>query len=222
MVQMILIEGGIAVGKSALCKLLGVSLSNVAIVNTEPVREWVEWNYKGDTYNHLEDFYKNREKEAFNLQTFVQCSLMRNLVAAYERAKIEKKKFIICERSIASSVEIFARMSNDADLISDKQYAILGYWFETLKSLNPEMFKFNTVFYLKCPGETCLNRVRKRGREAEKEISLKYLTEVNEYYEQWRKNDFYPLEKPNCVIKLDGDQDIEYLHDVIQFHLLHL
>ena len=154
MVRLILIEGGIAVGKTALCNLLKSTISDIAIVNIEPVNEWIEWVYKGNTYTPLKDSYNiDGGIEIFNLQSFIQCSMFNSLCKAYFKAKAECKKFLICERSIASSVEIFARYSHNSNLLYDKQFAILEYWYNTLRSLHPKLFNFETIFHLRCPDD---------------------------------------------------------------------
>ena len=92
--KMILIEGGIGVGKTTLCNLLKTRLSDVAIINTEPVDDWIKWTYKEKDYSFLGKFYneKEKEKEIFNLQLFIECSMTNSLNNACWAAERENKK----------------------------------------------------------------------------------------------------------------------------------
>ena len=54
--------------------------------------------------------------------------------------------------------------------------------------------------YLKTSPEICLQRIKKRGRKGENNITLEYLKSCHEYHEQWLKNEtnLLIIEDQNC------------------------
>ena len=66
------------------------------------------------------------------------------------------------------------------------------------------------VVYIRCPPETCAERIKKRSREGEDSIPLDYLAKIHEKHEDWLvrgelKNDQKILVIDNSV-KMDRDE----------------
>lgn len=209
MVQLIALEGNIGSGKTSLCAELRLQLSDRAIVVCEPVKHWMDWNYEGENFKMLQDTYHSNEG-VFDMQTFIQFSMLRTIYMAIEEAKLNNKKYVIFERTLASSVAVFSQNAFDSKALFPKQYAILRFGLDTLKKIYIDAFNFDKIFYLYCSPDECLCRVRKRNRPAEKCITLEYLKNVNKYYDCWYDKNFYPL-NVTMRIKVNAQNSISDL-----------
>jgi deoxyadenosine/deoxycytidine kinase len=59
------------------------------------------------------------------------------------------------------------------------------------------------IIYLKCSPEVCLGRIKIRGREEEKNITLEYLNKLHQAHEDWLNNN-------PCALILDCNKDFEH------------
>ena len=171
-----------SVGKSSILKILESSFLNAAIF-LEPVDCWCNLKWKGKTFNPLEDYYNM--KTPFELQMYIQSSFIRHLYNTYENAKNNGKEILFTERRMMSSIEIFASLSLSKGELSEKEYAILEYNMQTYKILLPHLFEYDIVFYIFSTPETCHKHIGHRGRTEESIISLKYLNELEQKYQDW-------------------------------------
>ena len=81
--------------------------------------------------------------------------------------------------------------------------------------LNTEQVYFdNIIIYLRCSSEIALQRIQKRGRIEEKEISIEYLNNLNKYHEEWLIGN----NKQNIIVidcNIDFENDIDYQNQII-------
>ena len=213
MVQVIALEGNIGSGKTSLCAELTKRLTTEAEVVCEPIKYWMDWNYNGQNFKMLKDIYESND-DLFDMQIFIQFSMLRTIWSAIEKAKIDNKKYVICERTLASSVAVFSQNSFDSKYLTNKQISILKFGLDTLRKLYPNAFIFDKVFYLYLSPNSCLERVRKRNRNDEDNIDLQYLTNLNIYYNHWFSIYFKPLTVNTCI-KVNADNNISDLADNI-------
>ena len=82
------------------------------------------------------------------------------------------------------------------------------------------MLDFHTIYYLNCPSDICLARVRNRNRLEEESINLSYLGAVNTYYQKWYENGLKPLKHKNYIIELDASKTTDYLCNYIVDQLI--
>jgi deoxyadenosine/deoxycytidine kinase/dUTPase len=207
----IFLEGNIGTGKSSLATALSNKFSNVESI-LEPLNLWTGKD-PIIRENLLELFYKGEEITGVDFQTFIAASMQQNTLEGLKRGskegeqKKETDVFII-ERSLYSSLKVFARIMNEDGRINEVQFKILNYLLQILWSPLPRHVKEpDFVFYLTVsPVESNLRRIRERNRGEEKKISLELIQKVNSAYQRWRREKFYPL-LPKKIIDLDVTHD---------------
>lgn len=121
----------------------------------------------------LERFYTTGEG-GFELQKAIVLTRARDFAEAY----CSGHEVIVQERSIASDF-IFASMLHDSGKISDsefEQYRKIHHW------LMSEFYVPGTDIYMKISPQTCLERIAKRGRPTEENITIEYLVDLCERY----------------------------------------
>jgi len=190
------IEGNIGSGKSTLVKKLTTiltKLSNIQVIYLpEPVAVW-ESIKDNSGKNIIEKYYENQEKYAFSFQ------MMAYITRIHQVKEILKKNenaIIICERSVFTDKEIFAKMLHDDEKIEDVEYNIYCKWFyEFVKDI-----PVAGLIYVKTNPEKCEKRVIHRNRKGES-IPLSYLENCHLYHENWLNNEKLP------VLTLDGNND---------------
>ena len=190
------IEGNIGSGKSTLVKILTRTfkiLGNISIVYLpEPVSVWESIKDKNEK-NIIEKYYENQEKYAFSFQMMAYISRIHQLK---EILKKNTNTIIICERSVFTDKEIFAKMLHDDEKIEEVEYNIYCKWFyEFVKDI-----PVAGLIYVKTNPGKCEKRVIHRNRKGES-IPLTYLENCHLYHENWLNNEKLP------VLSLDGNND---------------
>jgi deoxyguanosine kinase len=188
----IAVEGPIGVGKTSLVGLLAKRFSGTQIL--EDV-----------TNPFLADFYAGKKGAAFQTQLYF---LLSRYQQQREIAQIDLFKNLVVADYTFAKDKIFAYLTlNDAEIaIYDKLYA----------SLASHVPKPDLVVHLTASVETCLGRIRKRGRAYEKSIAAEYLKNLAEAYNYF----FYHFrECPLLVVETNEIDFVERkgdLEDLIQ------
>jgi deoxyadenosine/deoxycytidine kinase len=175
------IAGNIGVGKTTL---------------TNKICEKFGWNpYYEKVINnpYLDDFYADMKRWSFNLQVFFLSKRFMD-----QRIISESPYPSVQDRSIYEDAEIFAYILHKQGNMSDRDYQNYRDLFYTMMYY---LKKPDLIVYLKASTWTLVSRIRKRGREFEKTISIDYLHELNEAYDRWIKNSQSELN----VITMDAD-----------------
>ncbi len=178
------VEGNIGSGKSTLVKCLSKclpkSLRNHEIIFLqEPVDVWnTIKDENGVTI--LEKFYADQSKYAFSFQMMAYISRLSIL-----KREIEKKQnvIIICERSVWTDRNVFAKMLYDDKKIEMVNYDIYNRWFDEFVKKYP----LNGIIYVKTDPDICQKRIGIRSREGET-IPLEYSVKCHNYHEKWINN----------------------------------
>lgn len=190
----IAIIGNIGAGKTTLTQMLG------EYFKWEVMYEAVEGN------PYLADFYQDMERWAFNLQIY----FLNSRFAQVQKIRSATYSTIIQDRTIYEDAFIFARNLHDSGVLTERDYQTYLLLFETIiKTVSqPDL-----LIYLKADIPKLVAQIRKRGREFESDISVEYLQNLNNYYEDFAKH--YDHGK---IIEIDVNQmDFASSADDFQF-----
>ncbi|HZW35357.1 MAG TPA: deoxynucleoside kinase [Candidatus Deferrimicrobiaceae bacterium] len=187
----IAIEGAIGVGKTSLAKILANQFG---------------WRLVQEDVGHnpfLERFYENPRKFAFQTQLFFLLSRYRQQRELAQGDLFEKG--VISDYVLAKD-KIFALINLEDDEIS--------LYDSIYKLLVPTIPRPDLVIYLQARPEVLLSRVRKRGVEYERNISLDYLKTLSDAYNEYF---FHYNETPLLVVNtseidfVESPRDLEHL-----------
>jgi len=187
----IAIEGAIGVGKTSLAKILANQFG---------------WRLVQEEVGHnpfLERFYEDPRKYAFQTQLFFLLSRYRQKRELAQGNLFEKG--VVSDYVLAKD-KIFALINLEDDEISlyDSIYRLL-----VTTVPRPDL-----VIYLQARPEVLLSRVRKRGVEYERNISLDYLKTLSDAYNEYF---FHYNETPLLVVNtseidfVESPRDLEHL-----------
>ena len=189
----IAIEGVIGVGKTSLARLLAEKLEGRMLL------EQAEEN------PYLEDFYRDPQRYAFQIQLFFLTMRYRQLLVLPQQDLFHK--FLIADYIFAKD-KIFAYLN-----LEDRDLAL----YERLATLmERELPKPDLVIYLQSSTDRLMRNIRNRRIDYEKQISMEYLRSLNEAYNAFF---FKYTETPLLVInttEIDFVNNEEDLNDLIQ------
>lgn len=195
--MIISIEGNIGSGKSTLFKKLKHhSKFNECIFLDEPIDEWME-NVDENGESILTKFYDNQEKYAFPFQIMSYFSKLNKLKNA---VKNNQNKIIISERSIFTDKKIFAKMLHDDKKIDAICYNIYSKMFDEIDDFN-----LDKIIYINTTPIKCHERIHKRNRDGENNISIEYLEKCDKYH-----NDWLNCKHKKNIIELNGNEEFQY------------
>jgi deoxyadenosine/deoxycytidine kinase len=175
------IEANIGCGKTTLLEKmeksqLFISKKNIVFLK-EPVDIWGRiTDDTGETM--LSKFYGDIEKYSFPFQVMAYITRLHLLKKTIEENP--DIDMIICERSLNCDKEIFAKMLYEDGKIENILYKIYLNMFEMMTCYN-----LDGIIYLHTKPEICSQRIKKRNRNGEENISLGYLEKCQKYHEEW-------------------------------------
>lgn len=198
----VVVSGIIGAGKSTIISLLGAKLAQKGIkvvIIYEPVEYWKEIDL-------LQTFYGNIPRWAYTFQG----EAFRSRIMAIRKAYQENPdaKVFLMERSPWDD-RIFMEMLHDQGKVNKLEWSLYQGWcemWELLLPLTPD------AFVLLDPSvQVCQERVKKRSRPGEENVSDEYQTSLKEYHDRF----FYSgnlsssgTEIPQLKPSIEGD-DIE-------------
>jgi deoxyadenosine/deoxycytidine kinase len=153
---------------------------------------------------YLDDFYKDMNRWSFHLQIFF---LSKRFQA--QKKMLESGASFIQDRTIYEDAEVFARTLNRLGHMCDRDYTNYKALFDTmLEFIRPP----DLIIYLRAEPRSLLERIKHRGRESEKSITLDYLQTLDDAYEEW-------LQRARGMTKLqevdtDAVNFIEHAHRI--------
>jgi len=157
----ITIDGNIGAGKSTILSYLH-SNHNI-YVDLEPIDKWKSF---------LDNIYTNK-KNYFNFQVRVWL----------DRSWIQEKDMnttIIMERSPYFIRNTFNKYMYNNNLINAQENNIINELYDKTDII----WKSNYFIYIRSNPQKCLERILKRGRDNEKEISIEYLNDIHNLHEE--------------------------------------
>ena len=184
---MYFVEGNIGSGKSTFLK----KLSSEFKVVQEPVDEWSKIR-NDNGKNILEEFYEDPQRNAYLFQSIAFRSRIRNITDLDES--------VIVERSIYTDRMVFAEVCKEEGNINEIEWNDYTDWFDFIvKHIG---FKPRGFIYLRAEPEKSYERINKRNRSGESNISLDYLRKLHVRHDKWLVNE-------DNVLVLDVTEDFE-------------
>ena len=165
MKRFVAIAGNIGVGKSTLTALLSERL------NWEPFFEAVNDN------PYLADFYGDMQRWSFHSQIYFLSRRLRHHWQLLQRANS-----VVQDRTVYEDAEIFARNLHRQGLMEERDYRSYHELYEVVTTVLPPP---DLIVYLRASVPTLQEHIRRRGRPYEQDISMAYLEQLNELYEEW-------------------------------------
>ena len=159
------IAGNMGVGKSTLTRLLAENLG------------WTPFYEVVNDNPYLADFYQDMRQWSFHSQIFF---LSRRL--SYHRQIVNFPGTVVQDRSVYEDAEIFARNLYQRGTMSNRDYKVYRELYEEFIQSIPRP---DLIVYLKASVPTLIERIHRRGRDFEQDISPLYLQQLNELYNSW-------------------------------------
>jgi deoxyadenosine/deoxycytidine kinase len=182
------VDGPIGVGKTSLVDRL--------------VRRFEAVKVLEDVENpFLPDFYQDRSGAAFQTQMYFLLSRFKQ-----QREVVQHELFqrLVVADYIFQKDKIFAylTLADDELALYDKLYA----------TLEPSVAVPDLVLYLTADVDTCMARIRRRGRGFEREISADYMSELidayNHYFHYYNRSPLLVVDTRNLdLVAKGGDFD---------------
>lgn len=177
------IEGNIGAGKTTFIENLQKFCEDNErfdiVFLREPVDIWDEVRDPVDGETILKKFYKNPGKYAFPFQVMAfisRLSLLEDTIKQNPNCSV-----IICERSLCADSNIFAKMLYDDELIDNVCFQIYSKIYKEFSG----RFVMDGIIYMDASPEKCFQRITKRGRDGEGEITMEYLIKCKKYHDEW-------------------------------------
>lgn len=165
MKKFIAVAGNIGVGKSTLTAMLADKLA------WEPFYEAVDDN------PYLADFYANMQQWSFHSQVFFLSRRLR-----HHRQILDRPGTVVQDRSVYEDAEVFAENLYRQGNMSERDYRTYRELYSAMGLFLPPP---DLVVYLRASVPVLVKRIRKRGRDFERQVSAEYLEQLNRLYEEW-------------------------------------
>jgi deoxyadenosine/deoxycytidine kinase len=205
MQQIISIEGNIGVGKSSFIDILKSHIKCEVV--PEPVNMWLSIK-DNNNKNILQTFYDDINRWGY---TFQNVACITRMMCIEDTIRNSNSQYIFLDRSLGTDKHIFELMLYDNGNINQLEHNIYNLWINFYNNY-VRKDNMNKIIYLKSTPDVCDERIKIRGREEEKNISIEYLNKLHNYHEQW-------LNDKNNVLVLDCSKDfikdIKYQQNLI-------
>lgn len=188
-IPFITVEGPIGVGKTTLSKEISEHFQyNI-------LREIVDEN------PFLGKFYEDINEWSFQTEMFFLCN-------RYKQLEDIKKKYLSNQQPVVADYHIFKNLIFAQRSLQPNQYA---KYLNIYDILTNDMPVPNMVIYLHASLDTLMARIKKRGREIEKNISPLYLEQLVNDYHLFMKE--FQLKHPDVkVLEFNGD-DLDFVQN---------
>lgn len=130
-------------------------------------------------------------------QNYVQLSRLKTQMHQTER------KVLMFERSLQNNRFCFVEMAHTNGQLLDVEYVVLCKWYDWIEQ-NFDIH-LDLIVYLHSSPEVCYERIQRRRRPEEITVSLSYLKELHESYEEW----LLQAQTPAPVLVIDANKELD-------------
>ena len=165
--RFIYVEGIIGAGKSTFIQNIQSKLKEVRCVQ-EPVDDWIRSGI-------LQDYYDDMSRWGFSFQLRIIHDKVTNLNALKHNYELDSNPVSIVERSIYSD-ECFSRALYRTGILQESEYKLscdVRGVYSKLLDVIPSL-----IIYIRPPLDTCMERVKKRNRKEESDLTVEYQSEL--------------------------------------------
>ena len=191
------IAGTMGVGKTTTAKLLADFL---------PDSKLLEENFVQNQF--LPRFYKNMKRWAFHSQAFFLLEKVRQTLTAENF--LGENKLVIQDTPIIQDVQSYAKAQF---ILGNMDEAEFGLYTKIYALFARRLPQPDLIVYLEASLPTLFERLKKRDREFEKGISLKYLELLDKLNQKWRRQTKADL----LVVSTDGLDEKAVAGKVVRF-----
>ena len=178
---LISIEGNIGSGKSTLLDQLRLlKLNRPHIVIQEDVKNWTSVRDTNDQ-TILEKYYHDQKKYGYCFQSLVLFSRIQQLT---NTIKENPGHIIITERCHLSDCKLFAEMLYKKGCMTSIEWCTYCKILELLES-TCNVIQLSGIIYNQASIDICRERITKRNRKGEEQISMDYLNDLHKRHEEW-------------------------------------
>jgi deoxyadenosine/deoxycytidine kinase len=152
--QAVFVFGGIGAGKTTLSQMLARAL------NTPLVREPVDEN------PFLPHYAVDQTRWAFTCQTYYYLQYVREYRSVVERGHPQPAAQMVIDAGAPTNIHVYGRYMREQKIVTTDEFAL----YETLTGIIAAQYQYpepSVIVHAIAPLETCLQRVRMRGREFE-------------------------------------------------------
>jgi deoxyguanosine kinase len=185
----IAIEGPIGVGKTSLAQILARELNGRLILE------------KAEENPFLPRFYHHRELYAFQTQLFF-------LLSRYQQQQELFQLDLFSRNTISDYLFAKDQIFASINLVKEEEFTL---YQQIQKLLQGQISTPDLVIYLQAEPRTLFQRIKKRGREFEKEIEEEYLQILIENYNQF----FFNYHSSPLLIIQTNDIDFVQSREVL-------
>lgn len=186
----IVIDGNIGCGKSTVMRRLNEEIRIPIFL--EPLHKWDKL---------LTLFYQNPDKWAFpfNLEVVHSFYMWKNINGP-----------TLVERSPVSCREVFTQLNYESGHMHSLELEVFDKIYKEL-SWNPDV-----LIYIATDPTVCVNRMKQRARECEKEVPLDYIQRIHKKYETMIANASFPVHIVNG--NQEADQVFQDVKRIVESH----
>ena len=166
-IKHVAIAGNIGAGKTTLCSKLGQHFG------------WDVHYESADDNPYLSDFYDDMERWSFNLQGYFLHNRYGQILGIQDGDRT-----VIQDRTIYEDAHIFAPNLHKMGLMNARDF---DNYTELFQKMTERISPPDLLIYLRAGIGTLVAHIENRGREYEGSMSLDYLKQLNNRYEDWIK-----------------------------------
>jgi deoxyadenosine/deoxycytidine kinase len=195
------LEGNIGAGKSTFLRIMERHLAITAIFEPH-----TKWQQVGGTDNILQRFYDQPQRWAYTFQSY---AFVTRVMEQEQYARKSPGSIQVLERSVYSDRYCFAKNAHDQGMMNALEWKLYQEWFSWL--VDGYVAQPAGFIYLRTSPETCYERLKKRGRIEERNVTLEYLKTIHQKHEQWliQREDISVHEASVPVLTLSVENDFE-------------